>query len=207
MEFLPPRKSTRDGEKRDEEIRDEGGRLIHLLVDLVHSGRISSEKFARDGEELVGRSLKTTAIAMKRSSPGLLCSVRRERGSRRSWEACRGGEGRPVAAATASGGGDGARVCEGESRGRGGGRGRVRERSGWLRGVSGASRRGGERAGRQRGRWRGAVARARAGHAPIPLSGRKTTEGGQWAGPALAAGPARPHREEAQVSFSSFSVF
>ena len=61
----------------------------------------------------------------------------------------------------------------------------------------------------QAGREGGGVARwrARAGHAPIPLSGRKTTEGGQWAGPVLAAGPARPHREEAQVSFSSFSVF
>ena len=112
-----------------------------------------------------------------------------------------------MAAATASGGGDGARVCEGESRGRGGGRGRVRERSGWLRGVSGASRRGGERAGRQRGRWRGAAERARVGHAPVLLSGRKTTEEGQWAGPALAAGPARPHRSWAAGKSPSLFLF
>ena len=90
---------------------------------------------------------------------------------------------------------------------RGGGRGRVRAVRGSCVASSGASR---AREGSRRWPAGGEVARARAGerraHA-IPLSGRKTTEGGQWAGPVLAAGPARPHREEAQVSFSSFSVF
>ena len=74
----------------------------------------------------------------------------------------------------------------------------------------GASRRGGERAGRQGGWWRGAAERARVGHAPVLLSGRKTTEEGQWAGPALAAGPARPHRSWAVgkfLLFISFSIF
>ena len=58
-------------------------------------------------------------------------------------------------------------------RGRGGeSRGRVRESRGeaWRR----PGHRGEEgRAGRQGERWRGAVARARAGHTPLPLSGRR----------------------------------
>ena len=119
-----------------------------------------------DDGDLVGRSLKTTAIAMKRSSPGLLCSVRREKGSRRSWEACRGGEGRPVAAATANGGGDGARVCEGESRGRGGGRGRGSESGAGQRVATfrTSRRRGGGQAGRCRG---GTAVRTRRPHALV----------------------------------------
>ena len=202
-----PRRRRRHGRRREASAvvgngataRKRGGEERGTVAELtavaagVEAGSGKAWGSRSDDGDLVGRSLKMTAIAMKRSSPGLLCSVRRERGSRRSWEACRGGEGRPVAAATASGGGDGARVCEGESRGRGGGRGRVREGSGWLRGVSGASRRGGERAGRQRGRWRGAVARARAGHAPLPLSRTKTTEeeagwAACWLGRPAAAG-------------------
>ena len=43
------------------------------------------------------------------------------------------------------------------------------------------------------------------GHAPVLLSGRKTTEEGQWAGPALAV--AGLYREEAQVSTSFITVF
>ena len=45
------------------------------------------------------------------------------------------------------------------------------------------------RAGRQGERWRGAVARARAGHTPLPLSRTKTTEEGGGLG-RLLAGPA-----------------
>ena len=45
------------------------------------------------------------------------------------------------------------------------------------------------RAGRQPSRWRGAVARARAGHTPLPLSRTKTTEEGGGLG-RLLAGPA-----------------
>ena len=73
------------------------------------------------------------------------------------------------------GGGGDSRVREREQ----GERRRARESargSGWLRGVvRGIQTRRGE-AGRQGGRWRGAVARARAGHAPLPLSRTKTTE-------------------------------
>ena len=74
---------------------------------------------------------------------------------------------------------------------------RARERSEELResereqgGVSssGASSEEG-RAGRQPSRWRGAVARARAGHTPLPLSRTKTTEEGGGLG-RLLAGPA-----------------
>ena len=69
------------------------------------------------------------------------------------------------------------RADEGETRESGrGSRGRVAS--------PGASRRGGERVGRQGGWWRGAAARARIGHAPILLSRTKTTEEGPvgWAG-------------------------
>ena len=80
--------------------------------------------------------------------------------------------------------------------------------------VPGIRTRRGE-AGRQGGRWRGAVARARAGHAPLPLSRTKTTEeeagwAACWLGRPAAAGL---HREEAQVSlpllflFSNFLTF
>ena len=64
-----------------------------------------------------------------------------------------------------------------------------------LRGIQ--TRRG--EAGRQGGRWRGAVARARAGHAPLPLSRTKTTEeeaawAACWLGRPAAAGPEAPGR-------------
>ena len=54
--------------------------------------------------------------------------------------------------------------------------------------LSGASSEEG-RAGRQPSRWRGAVARARAGHTPLPLSRTKTTEEEGGLG-RLLAGPA-----------------
>ena len=58
-------------------------------------------------------------------------------------------------------------------------------RRGVVQGIE--ARRG--RAGRQGERWRGAVARARAGHTPLPLSRTKTTEEGGGLG-RLLAGPA-----------------
>ena len=76
--------------------------------------------------------------------------------------------------------------------------------SGWLRGVvRGIQTRRGE-AGRQGGRWRGAVARARAGHAPLPLSRTKTTEeeagwAACWLGRPAAAGPEAPGRSPGKV--------
>ena len=115
-----------------------------------------------------------------------------------------------MAAVMPVGGGGGSRVRGRESRGRRGGRGRVRAVRGSCVASSGASR---AREGSRRWPAGGEVARARAGerraHA-VPLSGRKTTEGGQWAGPALAAGPARPHRSWAAgkfLLFISFSIF
>ena len=66
-------------------------------------------------------------------------------------------------------------------------RGRVRESRGRGVASSGASSKEG-RAGRQGERWRGAVARARAGHTPLPLSRTKTTEEGGGLG-RLLAGP------------------
>ena len=72
------------------------------------------------------------------------------------------------------------------------------------RGVasSGASSEEG-RAGKQASRWRGAVARARAGHTPLPLSGRRRQrrEVG-WAGQL-----AGPHSGGAQVSSSCYIFF
>ena len=62
------------------------------------------------------------------------------------------------------------------------------ERRGVVQGIE--ARRG--RAGRQGERWRGAVARARAGHTPLPLSRTKTTEEGGGLGRLLAG----LHREE-----------
>ena len=81
--------------------------------------------------------------------------------------------------------------------------------SGWLRGVvRGIQTRRGE-AGRQASWWRGAVARARAGHAPLPLSRTKTTEeeagwAACWLGRPAAAGL---HREEAQVILPLLFLF
>ena len=74
---------------------------------------------------------------------------------------------------------------------------------------SGRSRATRRAPGKQGGWWRGAVARARAGHAPLPLSRTKTTEeeagwAACWLGRPAAAGL---HREEPQVSFSSLILF
>ena len=89
----------------------------------------------------------------------------------------------------ANGGDGGVRTRERESEGEEGkNRGRVRESRGGrgvVRGIE--TRRGG--AGRQASRWRGAVARACAGHTPLPLSRTKTTEEGGGLG-RLLAGPA-----------------
>ena len=90
----------------------------------------------------------------------------------------------------ANGGDGGVRTRERESEGEEGkNRGRVRERAG--EGVASfqaiQTRRGG--AGRQASWWRGAVAHARAGHTPLPLSRTKTTEEGGGLG-RLLAGPA-----------------
>ena len=68
-------------------------------------------------------------------------------------------------------GGDGvlrprARESEGET-------GESEREQGERRGVVQGHRGEEERAGRQGERWRGAVARARAGHTPLPLSGRR----------------------------------
>ena len=83
--------------------------------------------------------------------------------------------------------------------------GRVRESRG--RGVA-SSRASSEegRPGKQASRWRGAVARARAGHTPLPLSGRRRQrrEVG-WAG--WASQLAGPHSGGAQVSFPPFFCF
>ena len=74
---------------------------------------------------------------------------------------------------------------------------------------SGRSRATRRAPGKQGDWWRGAVARARAGHAPLPLSRTKTTEeeagwAACWLGRPATAGP---HREEPQVSFSFFIYF
>ena len=62
-----------------------------------------------------------------------------------------------------------------------------REQGGGVASSGASSEEG--RAGRQGERWRGAVARARAGHTPLPLSRTKTTEEGGGLG-RLLAGPA-----------------
>ena len=84
-------------------------------------------------------------------------------------------------------------------------RGRVSESRG--RGVA-SSRASSEegRPGKQASRWRGAVARARAGHTPLPLSGRRRQrrEVG-WAG--WASQLARLHSGGAQVSSSCHFLF
>ena len=80
----------------------------------------------------------------------------------------------------------GGRERENQGRGRNE---RVGERCGASRGVVRSIQRDEGRTGRQGGRWRGAVARARAGHAPLPLSRTKTTEEGGGLG-RLLAGPA-----------------
>ena len=80
------------------------------------------------------------------------------------------------------------------------------ERRGVVQGIE--ARRG--RAGRQGERWRGAVARARAGHTPLPLSGRRRQrrETG-WAACWLGRPAGWAAQGGAQVSFSLlfFSVF
>ena len=93
-------------------------------------------------------------------------------------------------AAAMANGGDGCvrtreRESEGEERKN---RGRVREYGGGVASFQGIQTRRGE-AGRQASWWRGAVARARAGHTPLPLSRTKTTEEGDGVG-CLLAGPA-----------------
>ena len=86
-------------------------------------------------------------------------------------------------------------------------RGRVRESRG--RGVA-SSRASSEegRVGKQASRWRGAVARARAGHTPLPLSGRRRQrrEVG-WDGCWLGRPAGWAAQGGAQVSFSLLFFF
>ena len=83
-----------------------------------------------------------------------------------------------------------------------------REQGGGVASSGASSEEG--RAGRQPSRWRGAVARARAGHTPLPLSGRRRQrrEVG-WAGCWLGRPAGWAEQGGAQVSFSLylFSVF
>ena len=95
----------------------------------------------------------------------------------------------------------GGRERENQGRGRNE---RVGERCGASRGVVRSIQRDEGRTGRQGGRWRGAVARARAGHAPLPLSRTKTTEeeaawAACWLGRPAAAGPEAPGRSPGKV--------
>ena len=98
---------------------------------------------------------------------------------------------------------------------------RVRERARERRGEPGESEReqgGGVassrasseegREGKQGERWRGAVARARAGHTPLPLSGRRRQrrEVG-WAGCWLGRPAGWAEQGGAQVSFSLLVFF
>ena len=81
--------------------------------------------------------------------------------------------------------------------------GRVREYGGGVASFQGIQTRRGE-AGRQASWWRGAVARARAGHTPLPLSRTKTTEeeagwAACWLGRPAAAGPEAPGRSPGKV--------
>ena len=108
-------------------------------------------------------------------------------GSRWIWGACRGGEGEAVATVMLVGGGGDSRVRERESRGKRRGARESESGAGQRVATSGASSEEG-RAGRQASRWRGAVARAHAGHTPLPLSGRKTTEEGGQVGWAACCG-------------------
>ena len=76
--------------------------------------------------------------------------------------------------AKANGGDGGVRPGERESEGEP--RESEREQGGGVASSGASSEEG--RAGKQGERWRGAVARARAGHTPLPLSRTKTTEEG-----------------------------
>ena len=82
------------------------------------------------------------------------------------------------------------------------------ERAGGRRGVVQGHRGEAGRAGRQGERWRGAVARARAGHTPLPLSGRRRQrrEVG-WAGCWLGQPAGWAAQGGAQVSFSLYIFF
>ena len=110
----------------------------------------------------------------------------------RSSCACRGGEGRPVAAAMANGGDRRVRTRERESEGE------ERKNRGRVRGYGGAWRRPGvpgRRGGRQAGREAGGVARrsARAsGTRPSSCRGGRRQRRGPG-GLGWPAGPARPH--------------
>ena len=100
-----------------------------------------------------------------------------------------------------------ATVCFGRERGRSRGRVREREEEAWRRpGHRGEER----RPGKQASRWRGAVARARAGHTPLPLSGRRRQrrEVG-WAGCWLGqpAGWAAQWRSPGKLLLLFISVF
>ena len=109
----------------------------------------------------------------------------------------------------ANGGDGGVRPCERESEGEEGrAEASEREQGGGVASSGASSEEG--RAGRQPSRWRGAVARARAGHTPLPLSRTKTTEEGGGLG-RLLAGPASwldcTGRSPGKLSLLFISVF
>ena len=115
-----------------------------------------------------------------------------------------------MAAATASGGGDDSvrcvreRVTEERTRARESAR-EVGVAAWRLRGIQ--TRRGEGWQAEREVAWRGG-ARARRARAHPPVEDEDDRGGGRWAGPALAAGPARPHRSWAAGKFLLFiSVF
>ena len=156
---------------------------------------------------------KTSGAAMQRS-PG--CLARGGRGGRRCGPSGLVGEAsggrwpwQRRAMATAALG------CARGRENQGGGRARGRgKRPGRLRGDVRSIQSGEGRTGRQGGRRRGAVARARAGHTPLPLSGRRRQRrevgwagAGYWAGQAAQGGGPGKFLLFISVFFSIFLTF
>ena len=149
----------------------------------VVSGRRRRRRIDRG--ELRWPATETAMVAALQHVREVRSSTRRWRGLWRSSEAGRGGEGRPVATATASDGGGSARVRSGKREP--GRRESEREgkRTGAARGVvPGIQTRRGE-AGRQGGRWRGrARGRGRLWHGHTPAWARGRRRQRSWrAGP------------------------
>ena len=145
--------------------------------------------------------------------PEVRGSTRRWRGSWRSSWTLRRGEGTAGSASVVScGGGSASGAGRGRCPGEEGERERVEEDRGGAWRRSRASRATRRAPGRQGGRWRGAVARARAGHAPLPLSRTKTTEeeagwAAGWLGRPAAAGLHRGGAPGKLLLFNSVFYF